>query len=49
MEGCINVYIKTPSGDEALIKVVEPGDSIHSLLSILDVITGENNIKRCLF
>ncbi|KAL4238128.1 Neuropathy target esterase [Mactra antiquata] len=38
--GKINVYI-TEEGTEYLVKEVDTGDSIHSLLSILDFITGK--------
>ncbi|XP_060559524.1 patatin-like phospholipase domain-containing protein 7 isoform X2 [Ruditapes philippinarum] len=38
--GKINVYI-TEGGSEYLVKEVDTGDSIHSLLSILDFITGK--------
>ena len=40
-EGLINVYIKEANGDEVLVKEVFAGDSIYSLLSILDLLTGE--------
>ncbi|XP_078313356.1 patatin-like phospholipase domain-containing protein 7 isoform X5 [Crassostrea virginica] len=39
-EGHINVTICEPDGTDYLVKVVCPGDSIHSLLSVLDVLTG---------
>ncbi|XP_074654030.1 patatin-like phospholipase domain-containing protein 6 [Tubulanus polymorphus] len=38
--GKINVFITEADGTESIIKEVSTGDSIHSLLSILDVITG---------
>ncbi|XP_061173760.1 patatin-like phospholipase domain-containing protein 7 isoform X2 [Saccostrea echinata] len=39
-EGHINVSISESDGTNHLVKVVCPGDSIHSLLSVLDVLTG---------
>ncbi|XP_048732326.2 patatin-like phospholipase domain-containing protein 7 isoform X2 [Ostrea edulis] len=39
-EGHINVSICEPDGSNYLVKVVHAGDSIHSLLSVLDVLTG---------
>ncbi|XP_067941104.1 patatin-like phospholipase domain-containing protein 7 isoform X1 [Watersipora subatra] len=38
--GALNVYIKEGNGEEVLVKEVLPGDSIYSLLSILDLLTG---------
>ncbi|XP_076455375.1 patatin-like phospholipase domain-containing protein 7 isoform X2 [Babylonia areolata] len=38
--GLVEVFIKEKDGEEHLVKVVNVGDSIHSLLSILDVLTG---------
>ncbi|XP_025112163.1 neuropathy target esterase-like isoform X2 [Pomacea canaliculata] len=38
--GLVEVFVKEKDGDEHLVKVVSTGDSIHSLLSILDVLTG---------
>ncbi|KAF6034080.1 PNPLA6 [Bugula neritina] len=38
--GLINVYIREANGDEVLVKEVFAGDSIYSLLSILDLLTG---------
>ncbi|KAL8574960.1 hypothetical protein ACOMHN_064492 [Nucella lapillus] len=38
--GLVEVFIKEKDGEEHLVKVVNTGDSIHSLLSILDVLTG---------
>lgn len=40
MDGHVNLYVRDANGSEVLMKEVEPGDSIHSLLSILDIITG---------
>lgn len=39
-EGHINVKICESDGTNYLVKEVCPGDSIHSLLSVLDVLTG---------
>ncbi|XP_062597846.1 patatin-like phospholipase domain-containing protein 7 isoform X4 [Saccostrea cucullata] len=39
-QGHINVSICESDGSNHLVKVVCPGDSIHSLLSVLDVLTG---------
>ncbi|XP_041368737.1 patatin-like phospholipase domain-containing protein 7 [Gigantopelta aegis] len=38
--GCVNVFITEQDGSQHLVKEVNTGDSIHSLLSILDVLTG---------
>ncbi|KAK7504501.1 hypothetical protein BaRGS_00004367 [Batillaria attramentaria] len=38
--GLVEVFIREKDGEEHLVKVVHTGDSIHSLLSILDVLTG---------
>ncbi|XP_033114501.1 patatin-like phospholipase domain-containing protein 7 isoform X2 [Anneissia japonica] len=38
--GRLKVYITEPSGEEFEVKQVTTGDSVHSLLSILDVLTG---------
>ncbi|XP_064650048.1 patatin-like phospholipase domain-containing protein 7 [Lineus longissimus] len=38
--GKLNVFVTDADGTEISIKVVETGDSVHSLLSILDAITG---------
>lgn len=38
--GTVNVYITEPDGKEFGVKQVNKGESIHSLLSILDVLTG---------
>ncbi|KAL3874288.1 hypothetical protein ACJMK2_037327 [Sinanodonta woodiana] len=43
--GKINVYICEQDDKEFLIKEVETGDSIHSLLSLLDFLTG----NECMF
>ncbi|XP_076793628.1 patatin-like phospholipase domain-containing protein 7 isoform X3 [Arvicanthis niloticus] len=39
-EGRLEVCIQDADGTEVVVKEVLPGDSVHSLLSILDVITG---------
>uniref|UniRef100_S4RZJ7 lysophospholipase n=1 Tax=Petromyzon marinus TaxID=7757 RepID=S4RZJ7_PETMA len=39
-DGLLEVCITESDGTEAVVKEVHPGDSVHSLLSILDVITG---------
>lgn len=38
--GTVNVYITEPDGKDFCVKEVSKGESIHSLLSILDVLTG---------
>ncbi|XP_053329786.1 patatin-like phospholipase domain-containing protein 7 isoform X2 [Spea bombifrons] len=39
-DGILEVCIQENDGNEMVVKEVPPGDSVHSLLSILDVITG---------
>nr|XP_005994513.1 PREDICTED: patatin-like phospholipase domain-containing protein 7 isoform X2 [Latimeria chalumnae] len=39
-DGKLELCIQESDGTEAVVKEVLPGDSVHSLLSILDVITG---------
>ncbi|XP_055455900.1 patatin-like phospholipase domain-containing protein 7 isoform X5 [Psammomys obesus] len=39
-DGRLEVCIQDANGTEVVVKEVLPGDSVHSLLSILDVITG---------
>nr|XP_045009419.1 patatin-like phospholipase domain-containing protein 7 isoform X2 [Jaculus jaculus] len=39
-DGRLEVCIQDTDGTEVVVKEVLPGDSVHSLLSILDVITG---------
>ncbi|XP_029470328.1 patatin-like phospholipase domain-containing protein 7 isoform X3 [Rhinatrema bivittatum] len=39
-EGKLEVCVQESDGTEMVVKEVLPGDSVHSLLSILDVITG---------
>ncbi|KAM8934804.1 patatin-like phospholipase domain-containing protein 7 isoform 2-T2 [Pelodytes ibericus] len=39
-DGMLEVCIQGSDGNDMVVKEVPPGDSVHSLLSILDVITG---------
>uniref|UniRef100_A0A8C5WLQ8 lysophospholipase n=1 Tax=Leptobrachium leishanense TaxID=445787 RepID=A0A8C5WLQ8_9ANUR len=39
-DGMLEVCIQENDGNDVVVKEVPPGDSVHSLLSILDVITG---------
>ncbi|XP_075935857.1 patatin-like phospholipase domain-containing protein 7a [Anarhichas minor] len=39
-DGRLELYIHENDGTEPVVKDVLPGDSVHSLLSILDIITG---------
>uniref|UniRef100_A0AAY4EIN9 lysophospholipase n=1 Tax=Denticeps clupeoides TaxID=299321 RepID=A0AAY4EIN9_9TELE len=39
-DGRLELWIHDSDGTEAIVKDVLPGDSVHSLLSILDIITG---------
>ncbi|TSK72066.1 Patatin-like phospholipase domain-containing protein 7 [Bagarius yarrelli] len=39
-DGRLELYIRENDGTEPVLKNVLPGDSVHSLLSILDIITG---------
>ncbi|XP_051956104.1 patatin-like phospholipase domain-containing protein 7 [Xyrauchen texanus] len=39
-DGRLELWIHEPDGTEPVMKDVLPGDSVHSLLSILDIITG---------
>ncbi|XP_065275707.1 patatin-like phospholipase domain-containing protein 6 [Emys orbicularis] len=39
-DGKLELFLTQQDGKETLVKEVFPGDSVHSLLSILDVITG---------
>ncbi|XP_078285751.1 patatin-like phospholipase domain-containing protein 6 isoform X3 [Rhinoraja longicauda] len=39
-DGKLELSLMGPEGKESVVKEVFPGDSVHSLLSILDVITG---------
>ncbi|XP_065438512.1 patatin-like phospholipase domain-containing protein 6 [Chrysemys picta bellii] len=38
-DGKLELFLTQQDGKETLVKEVFPGDSVHSLLSILDVIT----------
>ncbi|CAH2316920.1 patatin-like phospholipase domain-containing 7 isoform X1 [Pelobates cultripes] len=39
-DGMLEVCIQESDGNDMVVKEVPPGDSVHSLLSIMDVITG---------
>ncbi|CAN9504974.1 unnamed protein product [Ophioblennius macclurei] len=39
-DGRLELFIQENDGTESVVKDVLPGDSVHSLLSILDIITG---------
>lgn len=45
-EGKLELCLTEQDGKEAVVKEVYPGDSVHSLLSILDVITGHQRPYR---
>ncbi|KFP05971.1 Neuropathy target esterase, partial [Calypte anna] len=45
-EGKLELFLTEPDGKETVMKEVFPGDSVHSLLSILDVITGHQRPYR---
>ncbi|NXH14585.1 PLPL6 esterase, partial [Bucco capensis] len=45
-EGKVELLLMEPDGKETLMKEVFPGDSVHSLLSILDVMTGHQRPYR---
>ncbi|NXN12662.1 PLPL6 esterase, partial [Indicator maculatus] len=45
-EGKLELLLTEPDGKETVMKEVFPGDSVHSLLSILDVITGHQRPYR---
>ncbi|XP_077180272.1 patatin-like phospholipase domain-containing protein 6 isoform X3 [Paroedura picta] len=45
-EGKLELFLSEQDGKETLVKEVFPGDSVHSLLSILDVITGHQRPYR---
>lgn len=47
--GRVQLYIRDPDGSESCVKEVHQGESIHSLLSILDVITGSEARYRTVF
>ncbi|XP_069783699.1 patatin-like phospholipase domain-containing protein 6 isoform X4 [Narcine bancroftii] len=45
-DGKLELSLMGPEGKECVVKEVFPGDSVHSLLSILDVITGHQRPYR---
>ncbi|XP_032533190.1 neuropathy target esterase isoform X4 [Chiroxiphia lanceolata] len=45
-DGKLELLLTEPDGKETVMKEVFPGDSVHSLLSILDVITGHQRPYR---
>ncbi|XP_074021236.1 patatin-like phospholipase domain-containing protein 6 [Numenius arquata] len=45
-DGKLELFLSEPDGKETVMKEVFPGDSVHSLLSILDVITGHQRPYR---
>ncbi|XP_064293225.1 patatin-like phospholipase domain-containing protein 6 isoform X5 [Phalacrocorax carbo] len=45
-DGKLELFLTEPDGKETVMKEVFPGDSVHSLLSILDVITGHQRPYR---
>uniref|UniRef100_A0A670K9F3 lysophospholipase n=1 Tax=Podarcis muralis TaxID=64176 RepID=A0A670K9F3_PODMU len=45
-DGKLELFLSEQDGKETLVKEVFPGDSVHSLLSILDVITGHQRPYR---
>ncbi|NWI64849.1 PLPL6 esterase, partial [Todus mexicanus] len=45
-DGKLELVLTEPDGKETVMKEVFPGDSVHSLLSILDVITGHQRPYR---
>ncbi|XP_065715348.1 patatin-like phospholipase domain-containing protein 6 isoform X5 [Patagioenas fasciata] len=45
-DGKLELFLTEPDGQETVMKEVFPGDSVHSLLSILDVITGHQRPYR---
>ncbi|KAK2509826.1 LOW QUALITY PROTEIN: hypothetical protein MC885_017495 [Smutsia gigantea] len=45
-EGLLELCLPGPDGKECVVKEVVPGDSVNSLLSILDVITGHQHPQR---
>ncbi|EMP26325.1 Neuropathy target esterase, partial [Chelonia mydas] len=45
-DGKLELFLTQQDGKETLVKEVFPGDSVHSLLSILDVITGHQRPYR---
>ncbi|XP_045146245.1 patatin-like phospholipase domain-containing protein 6 [Echinops telfairi] len=45
-DGLLELCLPSPDGKECVVKEVVPGDSVNSLLSILDVITGHQHPQR---
>ncbi|XP_065432483.1 patatin-like phospholipase domain-containing protein 6 [Chrysemys picta bellii] len=45
-DGKLELFLTQQDGKETLVKEVFPGDSVHSLLSILDVMTGHQRPYR---
>nr|KAF6309821.1 patatin like phospholipase domain containing 6 [Pipistrellus kuhlii] len=45
-DGLLELCLPGPDGKERVVKEVGPGDSVNSLLSILDVITGHQHPQR---
>uniref|UniRef100_A0A8C6A6H2 lysophospholipase n=1 Tax=Marmota marmota marmota TaxID=9994 RepID=A0A8C6A6H2_MARMA len=45
-DGLLELCLPGPDGKECVVKEVVPGDSVNSLLSILDVITGHQHPQR---
>lgn len=45
-DGLLELCLPGPDGKECVVKEVVPGDSVNSLLSILDVITGHQHPHR---
>ncbi|KAJ8792993.1 hypothetical protein J1605_003961 [Eschrichtius robustus] len=45
-DGLLELCLPAPDGKECVVKEVVPGDSVNSLLSILDVITGHQHPQR---
>ncbi|XP_014817471.1 PREDICTED: neuropathy target esterase, partial [Calidris pugnax] len=45
-DGKLELFLSEPDGKETVMKEVFPGDSVHSLLSILDVITSAQHPGR---
>ncbi|XP_056426778.1 patatin-like phospholipase domain-containing protein 6 isoform X3 [Hyla sarda] len=46
LEGKLELSLTEPDGTRHYMKSVDPGDSVHSLLSILDVLTGHQRPYR---
>ncbi|XP_018347988.1 PREDICTED: neuropathy target esterase sws isoform X2 [Trachymyrmex septentrionalis] len=45
-QGLVNVYITGPDGSQILLKVVKTGESVTSLLSFTDVLTGHTSTYK---